>query len=364
MLLLLLALSPAARAAICFAEWQCIFHYLDATRSREVSFDLRPLCGADDRVMEVTTPQGWHWRVRYAVCGNVSYACNPYWPHAAAHGQVVQDLLEPPPGGATTLDPDTGETVAATDDCEVLGHTRPEFDLLDEADPARGGIVLRHSALAPSAADKYSCEIDTRTGYPRERAVSITILCDEALNASQVAEVAFFETAAGSCEYNLTLRSGAACGVDGDPFSPPSATPSASATASATPTASASRSRTASVTASASASASPSAAPAAAAAADVVSRAAAEAGLPATNAGYTVLGCALALAAQAAWARLRRAGGAGAGGGAGASGGAGAGALMWVPKQAGGAVVAGAVERGRALGGGEATALRSGYGAL
>lgn len=275
--LLLLLLAPAASlAAVCFEEWQCLYHYLDSSRSSEWSFDLRPLCSGDDRVMQVTTPEGYKWTVRYAVCGNTSWACNPSWAHAAAHGSVIQDLQTLPTPGAMTTDPDTGASVPATADCEVLGHTRPEFDLLDETNPSTGGIVLRHSSLPPASHDKYTCPTDARTGYPKERQVRMVLLCDPTLAPTQVVEVSFLEDkpphGLGTCIYNLTLRAAAACGAPGDPFGP--ATDPA----------------------------------AAAAAAGFVSPDVAARGVPGTNFGYVLLGAALLLFGQFGWGKLRESG--------------------------------------------------------
>ena len=37
--------------------------------------------------------------------------------------------------------------VPCTAECEVLGHDRPEFDVLDPNNPRTGGIRLRHTSL-------------------------------------------------------------------------------------------------------------------------------------------------------------------------------------------------------------------------
>jgi len=222
-LLLAGVLLPLTRGAFCFDEWQCIYHWLDKTKTTEYSYDLRPLCIVADRVYNVVTPEGYAWTIRYAVCGNTSFACNPSWPHAVSRGNVVQGLGNLPSPGTMTTDPETGLQVIATEDCEVLGHTRPEFDLLDPTNPATGGIVLKHSSLPPSASDKYTCPTDSRTGYPRERTVSIVLLCDPSMSSSQLREVSFAEVKPGSlgtCVYNLTLTTGAACGAAGDPYDP------------------------------------------------------------------------------------------------------------------------------------------------
>jgi hypothetical protein len=118
-------------------------------------------------------------------------------------------------------DPETGKAVPCTLSCEVLAHTRPEFDLVDDSNPATGGVILRHSGLVPAVTDKFGCQTDPRTGYPRERTLDMILQCDPTMSRNQIVPVSFVEPVSGSCQYQFTLRTGAACGIDGDPFDLP-----------------------------------------------------------------------------------------------------------------------------------------------
>lgn len=104
-------------------------------------------------------------------CGNVSVPClsrgaiNP-----AAHGVMVQTW-----GNGPFVNPackaDTcglgnplccedreypGAYGCCTQGCEVIAHTRPEFDLIDPSNPATGGILLLHNGMMPVSGDPVS----------------------------------------------------------------------------------------------------------------------------------------------------------------------------------------------------------------
>lgn len=94
----LLILPSIVFSTSCFKEYQCIFHWLSETNSpgrpsstrSEFSFDLRPLCGANDRNYTFYTVEGYKWSIIYTICGNTSYACNPSWPHSFSRGVTIQ----------------------------------------------------------------------------------------------------------------------------------------------------------------------------------------------------------------------------------------------------------------------------------
>ena len=65
--------------------------------------------------------------------------------------------------------------------CQVLGHTRPEMDVLDVNNPSTGGVLLRHTSLPGSRYDAFPCPMDAITGYPKERQVDIHLLCDTSM---------------------------------------------------------------------------------------------------------------------------------------------------------------------------------------
>jgi hypothetical protein len=69
--------------------------------------------------------------------------------------------------------------------------------------------------------DPFGCPIDSRTGYPRERSIDMILLCDPSMTMDDATPVSFIEvkpTGLGTCQYAFTLKTGAACGVQGDPF--------------------------------------------------------------------------------------------------------------------------------------------------
>jgi hypothetical protein len=225
-----------ALASVCFDEYQCITHWISSDRSQEYSFDFRPLCSLGNTVVgndgsgivrtpsgdfnwTMYTPEGYRWEIIFNICGNTTAACNPSWAHSFSRGVLIQSWGDPP--GGTTTDPETGQTVPTTPACEVLGHTRPEFDFVDPTNPGTGGVILRHSSLPPMQGDPFPCLTNPLTGYPKERNLDIVLLCDSSLTSDNLAPVSFVESkqyGLGTCSYVFTLRTGAACGVSGDPF--------------------------------------------------------------------------------------------------------------------------------------------------
>lgn len=103
-----------------------------------------------------------------------------------------------------------------------MGHTIPEFDVLDPNNPSQG-IIMRHSSLPPMAGDSFGCPTDPRTGYPKERELDIVLQCDPTMSNDDIREISFMEvkpqgSSIGTCQYRFTLASGAGCGVAGDPY--------------------------------------------------------------------------------------------------------------------------------------------------
>lgn len=173
---------------------------------QEYSWDFRPLCG-QDRNWTITTAQGYVWSIIYTVCGNTSYRCNPRWSHVSAGG-VVHQTWGQHPDECIATDPETGKVVPCTQDCEVLGHTRPEFDLVDESNPATGGVILRHSGLVPTSRDPNGCATNPLTGYPRERSMDMILQCDQSMSRNAIRPVSFVEPVPGNCYYQFTLATG------------------------------------------------------------------------------------------------------------------------------------------------------------
>jgi hypothetical protein len=222
----------------CYPQYQSLFHWISPDKATEYSWDFSALCTGDTNYT-FYTPEGYLWTIMYAIGGNLStFACNPRWSHTFSHGSIIQ--LWGDPNGASTTDPETGATVPVTPDCEILGHTRPELDFIDNNNVATGGVILRFSSLPPTAADPDSCPTDPRTGYPKERNVDVYMLCDPSVPRTDTVPVSFIEvkppgTSLGTCSYALTVRSGAACAFAGDPFDTISNTPTGAVVGSAGP---------------------------------------------------------------------------------------------------------------------------------
>ena len=162
-----------------------MFHFISDDRTVEYSYDFRSLCTPDvdntfvsgtttviynigaphrppPRLGSATsrggrvptqappTPPSPRWRAG----GNVTFDCNPEWVHAISSGTVIQVWGDAPAAPCEILDPEKRRFVPCTAECEVLGHTRPEFDLLDISNPATGGVRLRHTSLPSQINDR------------------------------------------------------------------------------------------------------------------------------------------------------------------------------------------------------------------
>lgn len=202
----------------------------------------------------------------------------------------VYDTDKPAPTakpGWPAKDPETGQPLASPSfPCIIFAHTRPEWDLLDESNPATGGLRLSYMGLTEPTSDAFNaCPFSDAYNGERPRRLTINLLCDPSGSSSDIKFVAnprtptdptTYYTEVDTCVYELTASTKAACGSAGDPFSPCSSTSAAAATQQQL-----------------------------------------QAGLPSTNFGFTVLGAVLLAVAQFAIARgaldaasaaLRRAG--------------------------------------------------------
>ena len=287
---------PPLRASTCYPEYKSVFHYVDSTKTTEYSYDLRTLCGVDRFIAyPIPSDPSRFWYFYFAIGGNVSrqtFSCNPVWtPTYFSGGSFIQayDTDRPAPTappGWPAKDPETGQPLAGPSfPCIVFAHTRPEWDLIDEANPATGGLRLSYLGLQEPKSDSFNaCPFSDVYNGERPRKLTINLLCDPAGSTSDIKFVAnpsfptdptSFYKEVDTCVYELTVSTKAACGSAGDPFSPCSAVSAAQ------------------------------------------QQQLLQAGLPSTNFGFTVLGAVLLAVAQFAIARgaidvasgaLRRAG--------------------------------------------------------
>lgn len=221
-------------ASVCFPEYQSIFLWTSDDRTQEVTFDLRSLCtvsssgvGGNDRSFIVPMPFDplHNWTVWYTFGGNNSKKCNPTWQHYNSGGSFIQQWdtwrLPTDPqnkwSGKFTTDPETGQNVSVDAPCEIIAHSRPDFDLIDPSNPLTGGISLSYQGLPDSAADTFNqCPPDARWGSNLPRTVTVLMMCDPSGYVNDVTGVSWIEVS--PCTYQFTVKSKAGCGVQGDPI--------------------------------------------------------------------------------------------------------------------------------------------------
>ena len=171
--LLLLALAPgAALASVCFPEYQSYFTWFNDARTQQFSYDLRDLCttGAGtigrDNAWNTGLCSGKscmnNYTIFFSIGGNLTRRCNPSWTHFMSGGSIFQTWGDAPDPALfpPRADPETGAVLPVDPNCEILAHTRPDFDLQDPANPATGGITLSFQALPDAVNDINSCPAD------------------------------------------------------------------------------------------------------------------------------------------------------------------------------------------------------------
>ena len=182
LLALALAAPRAARASQCFAEYQSFFTWFDDARTQQFSYDLRDLCttGAGTVGRDLSWNTGPcagkgcmnNYTIWFAIGGNLTRRCNPKWTHYMSGGSVFQTWGDAPDPALypPRADPETGAVLPVDPNCEILAHTRPDFDLQDAANPATGGITLSFQALPDAVNDINSCPADvSERARERER---------------------------------------------------------------------------------------------------------------------------------------------------------------------------------------------------
>jgi hypothetical protein len=174
LLALALAAPRAARASQCFAEYQSFFTWFDDARTQQFSYDLRDLCttGAGTAGPDLSWNTGPcagkgcmnNYTIWFAIGGNLTRRCNPKWTHYMSGGSIFQTWggIPDPALNPPRADPETGAVLPVDPNCEILAHTRPDFDLQDAANPATGGITLSFQALPDAVNDINSCPADVR----------------------------------------------------------------------------------------------------------------------------------------------------------------------------------------------------------
>lgn len=183
LLALALAAPRAARASQCFAEYQSFFTWFDDARTQQFSYDLRDLCttGAGTVGRDLSWNTGPcagkgcmnNYTIWFAIGGNLTRRCNPKWTHFMSGGSVFQTWGDAPDPALypPRADPETGAVLPVDPNCEILAHTRPDFDLQDASNPATGGITLSFQALPDAVNDINSCPADVRASDASARPI-------------------------------------------------------------------------------------------------------------------------------------------------------------------------------------------------
>ena len=225
---LMLALLPApSLASVCFPEYQSYFTWFNDARSQQFSYDLRDLCttgsGTTGRDLSWNTGpctgKGCmnNYTIFFTFGGNLTRRCNPTWDHYMSGGSIFQTWGATPDPKAYPArpDPETGATVPVDANCEILAHTRPDFDLQDPGNPATGGIALSYQALPDAVNDLNSCPPDQRYGETKgPRFLTVFLDCDPYGYLDVVTP--YNMTEVSTCHYQLFMRTKAACGISGD----------------------------------------------------------------------------------------------------------------------------------------------------
>ena len=225
------------RQSTCYKSYLSIYHFINDAGTQEYSYNLKPLCNID-RSLAVPIPKPpspvRYWYFLWAIAGNVSrqtFACNPAWGGGGSKtyfssGSFIQtydwDKPAPAPNPGQT-DPETGLPVKTTVPCIIFAHDRPEFDLIDESNPATGGIRLSYSGLTEPSSDNYNAcpASDIYGGGESPRFLHINLHCDP--NQEDLSTGASLFSEVSPCVYELNATSKYACGVSGDPFMPATA---------------------------------------------------------------------------------------------------------------------------------------------
>lgn len=210
-----IAISAVSAQDQCFERYQCTFHH--DVNGQEYSWDMHQLCRGPGNEYSYIDPLNHSYS--FNICGMTSTICAPSYPMYDSHGVAVQTWTSAPacdPQNPGCTDWNTGKPVCCTGQCAVLGTEFFTFNLIDPSNPLTGGVSLVHVGMPPDDADPTNCPVNPATGLARERQLTMNIYCDQGGSATSLTVIGASEPSV--CSYVLELKSGAACGVKGDPF--------------------------------------------------------------------------------------------------------------------------------------------------
>lgn len=227
--LALLGKAAAFTPGSCDSAFSCSFQYQQ--NGHHYKWDMRPLCGDDDRVHN-NAAKGHTYN--FKICGVANKGCFPSWKNYANYGVAIQSWGAKIQG-KTCYDKD-GNEHDCTEACEVIGKNQV-FDqpigwepiveggkvtgakhlfqsVRDGQDdpnwcgaaPGRAPPPLRAHTV-PSAAPR--CDIDPKTGEQYRRQVVYHFTCDKSVDDLKVVNVT--QDPNNDCYYTMFFRTKRAC---------------------------------------------------------------------------------------------------------------------------------------------------------
>lgn len=152
----------------------------------------------------------------FNICGTSPQRCLPQgYTSRYLYGSAVQMWGSTPTCDVTNpalscFDVVDNMTMCCTENCEVLGVGTPLWSLIDETNPALGGVMMTHQGVPPATNDPNKCPDNPATGAPFSRSLTYLMRCNPFLPAGDLAIIDAYENT--TCQYVIDLQSAAACG--------------------------------------------------------------------------------------------------------------------------------------------------------
>lgn len=114
-------------------------------------------------------------------------------------------------------DPNTGDAVCCSADCQVIGRGAPQFELTQPGNP-NGGLTLRFKDTPASKSDPFWCDFDPSTGAQYNRTTTMYLTCNQTQATPSITRV--YQNATQDCQYFVDVAWREACPDGGVKCSP------------------------------------------------------------------------------------------------------------------------------------------------